>query len=150
MAGEGYDVTAKVSSCNTQDSSLSQDYVGTPTVSLDIVQPASGDGATSLLDYTPDFELSDQGETTDTLSIQESGQFKVTLTDNSFDCSEISGCPESGIDKLSGSFLVNSRPWKFAICTSNNSDGNSSSGSAFAAARKSLTCLLNLFGSRVM
>ncbi len=40
-----------------------------------------------LLDYAPDFELSDQGETTDTLSIQESGQFKVcTLTDNSFDC----------------------------------------------------------------
>ncbi|WP_373941743.1 MSHA biogenesis protein MshQ [Vibrio chagasii] len=134
VAGEGYDVTAKVSSCNTQDSSLSQDYVGTPTVSLDIVKPANGDGTISLLDYTPDFELSDQGETTDTLSIQESGQFKVTLTDNSFDCSEISGCPESGIDKLSGSFLVNSRPWKFAICTNDNSDGNSSSGSAFVAA----------------
>lgn len=134
VAGEGYDVTAKVSSCNTQDSPLSQDYVGTPTVSLDIVKPANGDGAISLLDYTPDFELSDQGETTDTLSIQESGQFKVTLTDNSFDCSEISGCPESGIDKLSGSFLVNSRPWKFAICTNDNSDGNSSGGSAFAAA----------------
>ncbi|CAH6933278.1 MSHA biogenesis protein MshQ [Vibrio chagasii] len=134
VAGEGYDVTAKVSSCNTQDSSLSQDYVGTPTVNLGIVQPANGNGAISLLDYAPDFELSDQGETTDTLSIQESGQFKVTLTDNSFDCSEISGCPESGVDKLSGSFLVNSRPWKFAICTINNSDGNSSSGSAFAAA----------------
>lgn len=134
VAGDDYLVTAKVSSCNTQDSSLSQDYVGTPTVSLGIVQPANGNGAISLLDYAPDFELSDQGETTDTLSIQESGQFKVTLTDNSFDCSEISGCPESGVDKLSGSFLVNSRPWKFAICTSDNSDGNSSAGSAFAAA----------------
>ncbi|TKE96355.1 MSHA biogenesis protein MshQ [Vibrio kanaloae] len=134
VAGDGYEVTAKVSSCNTQDSSLSQDYVGTPKVSLDIVQPANGNDAISLFDYTPDFELSDKGETTDTLSIHESGQFKVTLTDNSFDCSEISGCPESGIDKLSGSFFVNSRPWKFAICTNSNSDGNSSGGSAFVAA----------------
>lgn len=134
VAGEGYEVTAKVSSCNTQDSSLAQDYVGTPKVSLGIVQPANGNGAITLLDYTPDFELSDQGETTDTLSIQESGQFKVTLTDNSFDCSEISGCPESGVDKLSGSFLINSRPWQFAICTNSSSDGNSSGKSAFVAA----------------
>ncbi|RLQ17921.1 DUF6701 domain-containing protein [Vibrio sp. SBT000027] len=134
VAGEGYEVTAKVSSCNTQDSSLAQDYVGTPKVSLGIVQPATGNGAITLLDYTPDFELSDQGETTDTLSIQESGQFKVTLTDNSFDCSEISGCPESGVDKLSGSFLINSRPWQFAICTNSSSDGNSSGKSAFVAA----------------
>ena len=134
VAGEEYEVTAKVSSCNTQDSSLSQDYVGTPTVSLNIVQPVSGDDAISLLDYTPDFEVSDKGETTDAFSIQEAGQFKITLTDDSFDCSEISGCPESGIDKLSGSFLVNSRPWQFAICTDNNSDGNSSSGAAFVAA----------------
>ncbi|WP_261383121.1 LamG domain-containing protein [Vibrio kanaloae] len=125
VAGDGYEVTAKVSSCNTQDSSLSQDYVGTPKVSLDIVQPANGNDAISLLDYTPDFEVSDKGETTDTLSIQESGQFKVTLTDSTFDCSEISGCPESGIDKLSGSFSVYSRPWQFAICTNKSSDGNS-------------------------
>lgn len=134
VAGDDYLVKAKVSSCNTQDGTLSQDYVGTPTVNLGIVQPENGNGAISLLDYTPDFEVSDKGETTDTLSIQEVGQFRVALTDNSFDCSEISGCPESGIDKLSGSFLVNSRPWKFAICTNNNSDGNSISGSAFAAA----------------
>ena len=134
VAGVDYSVTAKVSSCNTQDSSLSQDYVGTPTVSLDIVQPVNGDDAISLLDYKPDFEASDDGETTDTLSIQEAGQFKVTLIDSSFDCSEISGCPESGVDKLSGSFLINSRPWQFAICTDNNSDGNSSSGAAFVAA----------------
>ncbi|MFS1977133.1 DUF6701 domain-containing protein [Vibrio splendidus] len=134
VAGMDYSVTAKVSSCNTQDSSLSQDYVGTPTVSLDIVQPVSGDDAISLLDYTPDFEVSDNGETTDTLSIQEAGQFKVTLIDSSFDCSEISGCPESGVDKLSGSFLINSRPWQFAVCTDSNSDGTSNKGSAFVAA----------------
>ncbi|WP_412125855.1 DUF6701 domain-containing protein [Vibrio cyclitrophicus] len=134
VAGMDYSVTAKVSSCNTQDSSLSQDYVGTPTVSLDIVQPVNGDDTISLLDYKPDFEASDTGETTDTLSIQEAGQFKVTLIDSSFDCSEISGCPESGVDKLSGSFLINSRPWQFAICTDNNSDGNSSGGDAFVAA----------------
>ncbi|MEZ8021790.1 DUF6701 domain-containing protein [Vibrio sp. 1F255] len=134
VAGDDYLVTAKVSSCNSQDSSLSQDYVGTPKVSLGIVQPANGNSAITLLDYTPDFEVSDNGETTDTLSIQESGQFKVTLTDSTFDCSEMSGCPESGIDKLSGSFLVNSRPWQFAICTGSNSDGNSSGGNAFVAA----------------
>ncbi|MEZ8348047.1 DUF6701 domain-containing protein [Vibrio splendidus] len=125
VAGDDYLVTAKVSSCNTQDSSLSQDYVGNPTVSLDIVQPASGDDDITLLNYTPEFGVSDKGETTDTLSIQESGQFKVTLTDSSFDCSDILGCPESGIDKLSGSFSVYSRPWKFAICTDKSSDGNS-------------------------
>ncbi|WP_052880152.1 DUF6701 domain-containing protein [Vibrio coralliirubri] len=134
VAGDDYLVTAKVSSCNSQDSSLSQDYVGTPKVSLGIVQPANGNSARTLLDYTPDFEVSDNGETTDTLSIQESGQFKVTLTDSTFDCSEMSGCPESGIDKLSGSFLVNSRPWQFAICTDNDSGGNSSGGKAFVAA----------------
>ncbi|WP_238382720.1 DUF6701 domain-containing protein [Vibrio coralliirubri] len=134
VAGDDYLVTAKVSSCNSQDSSLSQDYVGTPKVSLGIVQPANGNSARTLLDYTPDFEVSDNGETTDTLSIQESGQFKVTLTDSTFDCSEMSGCPESGIDKLSGSFLVNSRPWQFAICTDNDSGGNSSGGNAFVAA----------------
>ncbi|WP_210456072.1 DUF6701 domain-containing protein [Vibrio crassostreae] len=134
VAGKGYEVTAKVSSCNSQDSALAQDYVGTPKVSLGIVQPANGNDAITLLSYTPDFEVSDNGETTDTLSIQESGQFKVTLIDSTFDCSEMSGCPESGIDKLSGSFLVNSRPWQFAICTDSNSDGNSSGGNAFVAA----------------
>ncbi|MEZ9255408.1 DUF6701 domain-containing protein [Vibrio cyclitrophicus] len=139
VAGMDYSVTAKVSSCNTQDSSLSQDYVGTPTVSLDIVQPVNGDDTISLLDYKPDFEASDAGETTDTLSIQEAGQFKVTLIDSSFDCSEISGCPESGVDKLSGSFLINSRPWQFAICTDKSSDGNSKEkdSDSFAAAGES-------------
>ncbi|MDK9764634.1 MSHA biogenesis protein MshQ [Vibrio sp. D420a] len=134
VAGNSQSVTAKVMSCDIENSPVSQDYIGKPDIQLDIESPSDGKDDISLLTYEPEFIASENGETQDLLTILESGQFRVTLSDSSFECSELSGCPESGIDSLSGSFIVKSRPWKFAVCTDSDSSGTSSTGDGFAAA----------------
>ncbi|QFT08684.1 DUF6701 domain-containing protein [Vibrio sp. THAF190c] len=134
VAGKAQSVIAKVMSCDIENSPVSQGYIGEPDIQLDIESPSDGKGDISLLTYEPEFIASENGETQDLLTIVESGQFRVTLSDSSFECSELAGCPESGIDSLSGSFIVKSRPWKFAVCTDSDSSGTSSAGGGFAAA----------------
>ncbi|GMM89230.1 DUF6701 domain-containing protein [Vibrio fortis] len=132
IAGKEYDVTAKVLACNNSGTTVVTSYAGTPTITHTLNQPISGvDGA---LGYSPVFSGDDEGITQDTFSISESGLFTVKLTDSSFDCTGISGCPIDGNGQLTGSFDVASRPWKFAVCTDSDSSGTSSSGNGFAAA----------------
>ncbi|KAA8666333.1 DUF6701 domain-containing protein [Vibrio gigantis] len=134
IAGATTDVSARVLSCNSANSSTSIEYSGTPSVSLAIEQPSNGLSDSELLTYNPTFDSGESTDATEAFSIDESGLFRVTLIDSSFDCSEIAGCPEDDIDSLSGSFLVKSRPWAFAICTDIDSGGTSSTGSGFTAA----------------
>jgi MSHA biogenesis protein MshQ len=132
IAGKEYDVTAKVLACNDNGTTVVTSYTGTPTVTHTLNQPTSGvDG---VLDYSLVFSSDDQGITQDTFTISESGLFTVKLTDSSFDCSGVVGCPIDGNGQLTGSFDVASRPWKFAVCTDSGSSGTSSSGDGFAAA----------------
>jgi MSHA biogenesis protein MshQ len=136
VAGKPKQVTAKVLSCDAVGSPKSEDYIGQPAVSLEIELPPNG-YYEDLWSYQPKFTLSDGGETQAPFSIQESGQFRVTLEDDQFDCSEISGCPTEGKDKLSGSFIVKSRPWTFAVCpppSINGTSGDADSGLGFVAA----------------
>ncbi|ULN64579.1 hypothetical protein MID13_01790 [Vibrio gigantis] len=137
VAGKPQQVTTKVLSCDAQNAPKSQDYVGKPDVLLNIELPLNGDGHRDLLKFDPEFIQSDDGEVQDPLTIQESGQFRVTLNDSSYDCSELSGCPPEGTDKLSGSFIVKSRPWTFAVCpppSTNGTGGDAFSGLGFVAA----------------
>lgn len=121
IAGKEYDVTAKVLACNDSGTTVVTNYTGTPTVMNTRNQPTSGvDGS---LDYSPVFSSDDQGITQDTFTISESGLFTVKLTDSSFDCSGVVGCPIDGNGQLTGSFDVESRPWKLAICDVKNIDG---------------------------
>ncbi|WP_327196345.1 DUF6701 domain-containing protein [Vibrio fortis] len=121
IAGKEYDVTAKVLACNDSGTTVVTNYTGTPTVMHTRNLPTSGvDGS---LDYSPVFSSDDQGITQDTFTISESGLFTVKLTDSSFDCSGVVGCPIDGNSQLTGSFDVESRPWKLAICDVKNIDG---------------------------
>ncbi len=86
------------------------------------------------MSYSPTFS---SGISSDSLSITESGSFTVTLSD-SFECTGFLGCPADNTKEVTGSFVVNSRPWTFAICNSDAPvlpmDGTSSSGTKFKLA----------------
>ncbi|MCG9640669.1 hypothetical protein L1D22_12305 [Vibrio sp. Isolate34] len=134
IAGQATPTVTKVLACDSGDSIVvAENYTGEAGDEVTIAHEldSSWSGSDGSLIYLPEFE---EGSASTDLTISESGLFNVTLKDSSFDCTGFAGCPEDGSYDVEGSFSVYSRPWKFAICTSNNSDGNSSSGSAFAAA----------------
>ncbi|CAK1752004.1 MSHA biogenesis protein MshQ [Vibrio crassostreae] len=134
IAGQATPTVTKVLACDLGDSIVvAENYVGEAEKEVTIAHEldSSWNGSDGALIYLPEFK---KGSASNDLTISESGLFNVTLKDSSFDCTGFAGCPEDGSYDVEGSFSVYSRPWKFAICTSNNSDGNSSGGSAFAAA----------------
>lgn len=130
IAGRPYDQNVRVLACD-DGSTETVSYLGTPTINWDVELPSGGSiGSTPT--FAPSF--TNTGSITTPVQVNESGQFKVTLRDTSFECSEIAGCPESGIGNLAGSFIVKSRPWTFAVCPSSNAGGDSTSGSGFVPA----------------
>ncbi|WP_210459041.1 DUF6701 domain-containing protein [Vibrio crassostreae] len=134
IAGQATPTVTKVLACDSGDSIVvAENYTGEAGDEVTIAHEldSSWNGSDGALIYLPEFK---KGSASNDLTISESGLFNVTLKDSSFDCTGFAGCPEDGSYDVEGSFSVYSRPWKFAICTSNNSDGNSSGGSAFAAA----------------
>ncbi|PMH38710.1 hypothetical protein BCU69_19755 [Vibrio cyclitrophicus] len=134
IAGQATPTVTKVLACDLGDSIVvAENYVGEAEKQVTITHELdnSWSGSDGALTYLPEFE---SGSATTDLTISESGLFNVTLKDSSFDCTGFAGCPEDGSYDLEGSFSIYSRPWQFAICTDNNSDGNSSSGAAFVAA----------------
>ncbi|WP_253815770.1 DUF6701 domain-containing protein [Vibrio crassostreae] len=134
IAGQATPTVTKVLACDLGDSIVvAENYVGEAEKEVTIAHEldSSWNGSDGALIYLPEFK---KGSASNDLTISESGLFNVTLKDSSFDCTGFAGCPEDGSYDVEGSFSVYSRPWKFAICTSNNSDGNSSGESAFAAA----------------
>ncbi len=134
IAGQATPTVTKVLACDSGDSIVvAENYVGEADDEITISHEldSSWSGSDGTLTYLPEFK---KGSASTDLTISESGLFNVTLKDNSFDCTGFAGCPEDGNYDVEGSFSVYSRPWKFAICTGSNSDGNSSGGNAFVAA----------------
>jgi len=127
IAGKETSITAKVLACDVNNSPIiAQSYTGTPAVSHQVITPTVAEGGIDgTLVYSPQFSSSEQGQTIDDLVIDESGQFSVTLTDNRFDCTGLSGCPIDGNAQLTGSFTLEVRPWKIALCDIHEA-GNSS------------------------
>ncbi|PMM32773.1 hypothetical protein BCT55_01190 [Vibrio splendidus] len=134
IAGQATPTVTKVLACDSGDSIVvAENYVGEADDEITISHEldSSWSGSDGSLVYLPEFE---EGSASTDLTISESGLFNVTLKDSSFDCTGFAGCPEDGSYDVEGSFSIYSRPWKFAICTGSNSDGNSSGGNAFVAA----------------
>jgi len=136
IANKPQAVEVKVLACNDDGEVVDVNYSGTPQVSSAWVAPTS-DVVQGDLTFTPVFT---QGVANSELTMEDSGHKTVALEDGSFDCSELGDdCPIEGNTTLKGSFEVYSRPWTFAICSTENTDldratGTSSSGEGFLAA----------------
>ncbi|RBW64052.1 hypothetical protein DS893_17435 [Vibrionales bacterium C3R12] len=116
IAGKDNDVTTTVLACSDTGKTKVETYSGTPSISYEVKKPDPTLAKKGVLTYAPVFTSGDKGAREDTLKISESGEFLVTLTDDKFDCTGLSGCPIDGGGKLTGSFTIKSRPWKIAIC----------------------------------
>ncbi|MDR9826310.1 hypothetical protein RCJ22_11880 [Vibrio sp. FNV 38] len=135
IAGKDTSVTASVLACDDGSSTPDLGYVGSPDMSYAINIPTSG--AVGDLTYAPEF---DSGESTADLIFSDAGQLTVTLVDENYNCTGFEDCPiddtGTGTAELSGSFVVNARPWTLAICDVNGGalSGTSSGGSKHVAA----------------
>ncbi|MEH0688598.1 hypothetical protein H4F17_05945 [Vibrio cholerae] len=127
VASKPSEISATVLACNDGSVVADTAYSGTPQITSNLIQPSSGTGT---LTYTPQFT---GGQSNDPLLFSESGQLNVTLTDSNYDCTGFDGCPIDGGGELTGAFLVNARPWTFAICGALKS-GTASGGDSFVAA----------------
>ncbi|NOH83627.1 MSHA biogenesis protein MshQ [Vibrio sp. 03-59-1] len=116
IAGKDNDVTTTVLACSDTGKTKVETYSGTPSISYEVKKPDPTLAKKGVLTYAPVFTSGDKGAREDMLKISESGEFLVTLTDDKFDCTGLSGCPIDGGGKLTGSFTIKSRPWKIAIC----------------------------------
>ncbi|MGY2573994.1 DUF6701 domain-containing protein [Vibrio sp. C8] len=115
-------------------------YNGQPNVSWQWEEPSNGVG---VLTFSPVLVEGISTATSSGLMLEDSGTVTVTLTDDSFDCTELDDCPIDGNGTLKGQFTVYSRPWTLALCSPNNtpmngnindasSAGFTSAGNAFA------------------
>jgi len=131
IANKPVQVTATAQACNDDGDVVDVGYSGTPTIQSSWVAPTDGVGS---LTYAPTFS---NGQSTTALTLEDAGTLTVTMTDSDVSCSDKDDCPIEG-QTLTGQFTVYSRPWTFAICSSDNSamDGNitDASSSAFTAA----------------
>ncbi|WP_419723791.1 DUF6701 domain-containing protein [Vibrio fortis] len=125
IAEQATPTVTKVLACDSGGSIVvAENYIGEAGDEVTIAHEldSSWSGSDGSLTYLPEFK---KGSASTDITISESGLFNVTLKDNSFDCTGFAACPEDGSYDVEGSFSVYSRPWKFAICTSKSSDGNS-------------------------
>ncbi|ELB2829545.1 MSHA biogenesis protein MshQ [Vibrio alginolyticus] len=126
VAGKNYQIETRVLACSDGQQTVVKSYTGSPSVQLEIETPADGRSDASLLTYEPKFIDSEQGKTSDTFKLMESGLYTIKLEDANFTCDPqySDGCPiapdeEKGEQEsvvLNGSFSVKSRPWKIAAC----------------------------------
>ncbi|EJC6993825.1 TPA: DUF6701 domain-containing protein [Vibrio parahaemolyticus] len=126
VAGKNYQIETRVLACSDGQQTVVKSYTGSPSVQLEIETPADGRSDESLLTYEPKFIGSEQGKTSDTFKLMDSGLYTIKLEDANFTCDPqySDGCPialdeEKGEQEsvvLNGSFSVKSRPWKIAAC----------------------------------
>ncbi|HHX8329035.1 DUF6701 domain-containing protein [Vibrio alginolyticus] len=126
VAGKNYQIETRVLACSDGQQTVVKSYTGSPSVQLEIETPADGRSDASLLAYEPKFIDSEQGKTSDTFKLMESGLYTIKLEDANFTCDPqySDECPiapdeEKGEQEsvtLNGSFSVKSRPWKIAAC----------------------------------
>lgn len=131
IAGQPKSIDARVLACKETDGSevIATNYNGSPNTQSSIIEPS--DGLDGNLSYTPTFN---SGEASADLTLDESGEFEVTISD-SFNCTGYQNCPDEGSVDVSGEFSVYSRPWTFAICEENgaNISGTSTDGDGYVA-----------------
>ncbi|WP_394248693.1 DUF6701 domain-containing protein [Vibrio profundi] len=131
IAGQPKSVEARILACTESDGSevIATNYSGSPNTESNIIEPS--DGLDGNFSYAPTFS---SGESSADLSLDESGEFEVTISD-SFNCSGYQNCPDGGSAEVTGEFSVYSRPWTFAICeeTDANISGTSLSGNGYVA-----------------
>lgn len=126
VAGKNYQIDTRVLACSDGRQTVVKSYTGSPSVQLEIETPAGGRSDESLLTYEPKFNSSEQGKTSDTFKLMDSGLYTIKLEDANFTCDPqySDECPidpdeEKGAQEsvtLNGSFSVRSRPWKIAAC----------------------------------
>ncbi|MBE3962896.1 MSHA biogenesis protein MshQ [Vibrio parahaemolyticus] len=126
VAGKNYQIDTRVLACSDGQQTVVKSYTGSPSVQLEIETPADGRSDESLLTYEPKFIGSEQGKTSDTFKLMDSGLYTIKLEDANFTCDPqySDGCPiapdedkgEQESVTLNGLFSVKSRPWKIAAC----------------------------------
>ncbi|MFN1516369.1 DUF6701 domain-containing protein [Vibrio owensii] len=126
VAGKNYQIETRVLACSDGQQTVVKSYTGSPSVQLEIETPADGRSDESLLKYEPKFIGSEQGKTSDSFKLMDSGLYTIKLEDANFTCDPLYSdeCPiapdeEKGEQEsvvLNGSFSVKSRPWKIAAC----------------------------------
>ncbi len=134
IADKPQQVTVKALACNDNGGVEDTGYTGSPTIQSTWLVPSSG--ASGNLTYTPQFS---SGIANTQLTLDNAGKIEVLLEDSNFDCSGLTGCPIEGSSTLKGNFMVYSRPWTFALCSTSSTDiysatGTSSGGNGFIAA----------------
>ncbi|HCG6159483.1 DUF6701 domain-containing protein [Vibrio parahaemolyticus] len=126
VAGKNYQIDTRVLACSDGQQTVVKSYTGSPSVQLEIETPAYGRSDENLLTYEPKFIGLEQGKTSDTFKLMDSGLYTIKLEDANFTCDPqySDECPiapdeEKGEQEsvtLNGSFSVKSRPWKIAAC----------------------------------
>lgn len=136
IANKAENVEVKALACDDNGGVVDAGYSGLPVVQYSWATPSSG--ASGSLTYAPEFA---SGTANSGLVLDNAGKIEVSLEDTDFDCSGLADCPIEGRGALKGNFMVYSRPWTFALCSTNNTDldsatGTSSGGAGFIAAGK--------------
>lgn len=125
VAGQNNQVPISVKACSASNQYITVGYTGSPTATFSYQRPQSAPVDSADLVFSA--ALNDSNRLAD-LNFKESGQIRVTITDNDFVCNEQEmRCPSEG-GALKGQFDVYARPWKIAICnvieTGNSSNTN--------------------------
>ncbi len=148
---EGQTWNQEVWACTENNTAvIASSYSGSPSVSHSVIYPSKTDGGIDgTLTYQPQFSA---GKSNSSLSIDEAGDFQVTLVEPKFDCTGLRDCPIDGQKELTGTFHVRSRPDRFAICSQDNEsvDGYSYAGPGYRAAGDPFTLYAKpvMYGAR--
>jgi hypothetical protein len=145
VAGKPETVNTRILACTEDGKAVeASNYSASPTVTPSVVVPSNG--SLGELDYQPEFK---NGLSNARLTTYESGSFNIQLSDT-FDCTGFAKCPENGYSEVTGQFLVQSRPWTFAICPNGKNAilpaGTSNDGAGFVAASE----LFSLFAKPIV
>ncbi|EIF02815.1 DUF6701 domain-containing protein [Vibrio tubiashii] len=124
-AGKNYKIPVKVKACSSSGQLITLGYAGTPTATFNYQRPTSAAVVSGDLSFIAN--LTNSNRQAD-INFKESGQIRVTITDNSFVCNDVR-CPVEG-GALKGQFDVYSRPWKIAICDVKETGGSNKANPA--------------------
>jgi len=129
-------ISVKTLACDSAGKPISINYNKTFTesdINVSSFSPASGTYIGKLSFSAP----ITNGEAAATMRFDETGTLTGEFSDN-ISCDDLGGglqgCPSGGSQDIVGTFTIQSRPWAFAVCTSADTSGTSSSGPAFVAA----------------
>ncbi|MEX0335053.1 DUF6701 domain-containing protein [Vibrio tubiashii] len=125
VAGKNEQVTVNVKACSNSGQLITLGYTGSPTATFNYQKPTSATVVSGDLSFSAN--LTNSNRQAD-INFKESGQIRVTITDNSFVCNDVR-CPVEG-GALKGQFDVYSRPWKIAICDVKETGGSNKANPA--------------------